>query len=127
MGENFILMQNNARAHTGRHTTYFLRRNNITVLGHPPLSPDLNPIEQIWDLLDRRLRNLPNQPQNLQELGDILQQIWREIQQNLIRRFINMRIRCEEVIRRRGGTLNFEMCTHARAHMRCKSDRVTSP
>jgi len=65
MEENFILMQDNARAHTARHTRDFLQRNNITVLDHPPLSPDLNPIEHLWDLPNHRLRDFPNPHQNL--------------------------------------------------------------
>lgn len=42
MGEDFILMQDNTRAHTARHTRNFSQRNNITVLDHPPLNLDPN-------------------------------------------------------------------------------------
>lgn len=47
MGNRFVLMQDNARAHTARHTLRFLRQNRISVLGHPSVSPDLNPIEHV--------------------------------------------------------------------------------
>jgi transposase len=80
-----------------------IMENNIEVLPHPAMSPDLNPIEHLWDMMGRRLRDLERQPINLQELGAALQQIWHEIPQATIRPCINMHNRLQEVIRRRGG------------------------
>jgi len=50
MARNFMLMQDNARSHMARITAQFLEDNNIQVLSHPPMSPDLNPIEHVWDM-----------------------------------------------------------------------------
>jgi hypothetical protein len=47
IGRRFLLMQDNARPHTAQNTRHFLRSNNISTLDHPPMSPDLNPIEHL--------------------------------------------------------------------------------
>ena len=46
-----ILMHDNARPHVARICRQFLTRNNVNVLPWPAVSPDMNPIEHIWDYL----------------------------------------------------------------------------
>ena len=72
----------NAPIHTARATTAWLLRNNIPVLPWPSLSPDLNPIENIWSLLSRRLQQQTQRPTNSQTLFEALQRCWREIMSN---------------------------------------------
>lgn len=104
---NFIFMQDNARPHTANTTRRFFELHNITLLDHPANSPDLNPIEHIWDEMGRRLRHRERQPQNLNELGEALREIWYEIPQNVIQRCINMRERLQAVIDQRGGNTQY--------------------
>ena len=47
--------QDNAPAHNVRLTTNFLQRNNINVMNWPAKSPDMSPIENLWDELGRRV------------------------------------------------------------------------
>ena len=42
----------------------------------PAQSPDLNPIELVWDELDRRVK--AKQPTSATHLWELLQQIWEE-------------------------------------------------
>ena len=51
-----ILMHDNARPHVARIYRQFLNRNNVNVLPWPAVSPDMNPIEHIWDFLGRKVR-----------------------------------------------------------------------
>lgn len=50
---DIVFMQDNARIHTARIVTEYLRSKQVVVLPHPALSPDLNPIEIIWSVLER--------------------------------------------------------------------------
>ena len=62
---NATFQQDNARPHTARLTTQYLQANNVDVMEWPLKSPDLSPIEQVWDLLDRRVRQRLVPPQSL--------------------------------------------------------------
>ena len=65
---NLILQQDNARPHVARVCQNFLANNNIAPLAWPPYSPDLTPIEHMWDELDRRVRKRRNPPVTLAQL-----------------------------------------------------------
>ena len=69
--------------HTARITTALLTNSNVAVLPWPSKSPDLNPIEHLWDALDRRVRQRQPQPQSVQQLVNALQDEWNNIPQQL--------------------------------------------
>ena len=51
-----IFQHDNVRPHTARHTQNILRIHKVNVLQWPARSPDLSPIEHLWDHLGRQLR-----------------------------------------------------------------------
>ena len=53
---------------------------------HAYLSPDLNPIEHIWDMLGRRIQAREPPVQNLRQLEAALHQKWQQLPQQDIRR-----------------------------------------
>ena len=57
------LQHDNGTSHTARSVHDFLQDRNVGVLPWPVKSPDLNPIEHIWDLLDWRVRARAIPPQ----------------------------------------------------------------
>lgn len=99
-----IFMDDNARPHRARAVVDFLRTNAIETLPWPARSPDLNPIEHLWDYLGRQVRARDPPVQNLQELTLALHQEWQRIPMFRIRRLIaTMRRRVANVINVRGG------------------------
>ncbi|GBO35447.1 hypothetical protein AVEN_160172-1, partial [Araneus ventricosus] len=52
-------------------------------------SPDLNPIEHVWDALGRRIAALNPPPQTLAMLATALQEQWFSLPTELIDRVIN--------------------------------------
>ena len=62
----------------------FLNQNHVRVLPWSALSPDLSPIENLWDELGRRVRHCQNPPETLQEVRDALVYEWNNITQAFI-------------------------------------------
>ncbi len=59
---------------------WFLKHDNeFTLLKWPPQSPDLNPVEHLWDVVKREIHILDVQPTNLQQLRDAIMSIWTKI------------------------------------------------
>lgn len=56
--ENAIFQQDSAPCHTSKLVKAFFRENNIYCLEWPGNSPDINPIENLWAIVKKRLRKL---------------------------------------------------------------------
>lgn len=97
--------QDNAPAHRAIITNNFLNQNNVNVMRPwPAVSPDLNPIEHVWDQMKRSLRALHPQPQTLPQLRAALTNIWNNIPQRNLRTLVHsMRQRCTAVVNARGS------------------------
>ena len=86
---NLILQQDNARPHVARVCQQFLANSNIHPLDWPAFSPDLSPIEHLWDELDRRVRRRPNAPTNHVQLTHALHEEWNNIPMAMINTLVN--------------------------------------
>ena len=83
IGEIFIFMDDNARTHRARIVQEDLEEVEVSRMAWPARSPDLNPIEQVWNNLNRRLRSSENHSATLKDLGIQLGKIWEELDQNI--------------------------------------------
>ncbi|KAL0153599.1 hypothetical protein M9458_051079 [Cirrhinus mrigala] len=104
VGPGFLLMHDNARPHVARVCRQYLEDEGIETIEWPSRSPDLNPIEHLWDIMFRSIRRRQVAPQTVQELRDALTQIWEEMPQDTIRCLIrSMPRRCQACTQARGG------------------------
>ncbi len=71
---HLMLQHDNARPHDARICTQFQEAENIPVLVWPVYSPDMSPIEHVWDALDRRIRQRVPVPANIQQLHTAIEE-----------------------------------------------------
>ncbi|GFX65399.1 transposable element Tcb1 transposase [Trichonephila clavipes] len=68
IGDDFILMDDNCRPHRANLVEDFLFEEVIVEMEWLACSPDMNPVEHVWDALGRRVADRQQPPQTLQEL-----------------------------------------------------------
>jgi hypothetical protein len=106
----FIFQQDNARIHTAERTQEWFESHGIWVVEWPPHSPDLNPIEHVWNMLKRTLLKLHpflfeegRAQTDWKNFHEAIQEAWWAISQASIDGLIDsMPRRIEAVIRARG-------------------------
>lgn len=102
---NAIFQQDNARPHTARISQHALR--GVQMLPWPAYSPDLSPIEHVWDVIGRRLQTLPL-PRTDDQLWQMVEREWRTIPQDTIRTLIDsVPRRVSSCIAARGGPTSY--------------------
>ncbi|CAH1968563.1 unnamed protein product [Acanthoscelides obtectus] len=99
--------QDNARLHVARVTIDFFQHSDVTLLPWPPRSPDLSPIEHVWDMMGRRLLNLQRPPQTLESLREELVVAWNEIPQEDIDHLIRSMPRVGERVAHQGASTHY--------------------
>lgn len=87
-GNNFRFQDDNAPAHRARLVRNFLQDQEVNALEQPSLSPDLNPIEHLWDELGRAIRRRRVKPTNLRQLEQALIQEWAAIPQERLQQLV---------------------------------------
>ena len=106
VGPSFVFQQDNDPKHTSRLCNGYLTKKESDGLLHqmnwPPQSPDLNPIEMVWDELDRRVKE--RQPTSAQHMGELLQDCWKSIPGDDLMKLVERMPRvCKAVIKAKGG------------------------
>ena len=79
-------VHDNDPKHTSGLVKHWLKQKTIQTLPWPPFSPNLNPIENLWDELERRVGK--RQPKNLQEVELQLTQEWNNIELSVLDKLV---------------------------------------
>jgi transposase len=104
--EELIYQQDNDPKHTAKITKAFFKNNNITTLEWPPGSPDLNPIENVWNLLKIKIHK--RKPKNKEELIDIVTEEWLRFDRKVLKSLVNsMPKRVQQVIDNNGDITKY--------------------
>ncbi len=74
---DFIFQQDLAPAHAAKGTKSWFNDHGVTVLDWPANSPDLNPIENLWGIVKRKMRD--TRPNNADDLKAAIKATWASI------------------------------------------------
>lgn len=83
---NFTFQQDNDPKHSSKLAREYFADKKINVMSWPSQSPDMNPIEHLWDHLKRKIK--ARLPKNYTELKRIAQEEWHGISPDFCRNLV---------------------------------------
>ena len=83
----FTFMHDNDPKHTSALVKDWLVKQHMKTLLWPSYIPDLNPVEHLWNELERRLKK--RQPKNRQELGNLLMEEWNKTEISVLEKLVD--------------------------------------
>ncbi|KAK7106755.1 hypothetical protein V1264_017975 [Littorina saxatilis] len=108
MGPQAVYQDDNARPHRARVVNDFLQQSGVNRMEWPACSPDLNPIENLWDELDRKVRSNHSPLRDVQHLYQMLQAERQALLHRIFTILVNsMGSRCVECQNSQGGYTHY--------------------
>lgn len=100
--------QDNAAIHASKSTKDWLAKSKIPVLAWPAISPDLNPMENVWGMMVRDVYDNGKQYTTVAELREAIKSAWNNVTakslENLNKSMVK---RMKMVFKNDGNTINY--------------------
>ncbi|KAF7247205.1 Transposable element Tcb1 transposase [Varanus komodoensis] len=77
LGRRAVFQHGNNPKHTSKTTTALLKKLRVKVMDWPSMSPDLNPVEHLWDILKRKVGE--RKVSNIHRLRDVVMEEWKRM------------------------------------------------
>ncbi|KAG6962143.1 hypothetical protein JG688_00008758 [Phytophthora aleatoria] len=85
---DLAFLHDNASIHASKSTKAFLESSEIEILQWPALSPDLNPIENVWGYLTRDVYSDGKQYMTLEDLKDAILDAWEKLDMSRLQELV---------------------------------------
>lgn len=107
-GPQWVFQQDNAPIHSASSSIHWFQERKVRVLDWPSRSPDLNPIENLWGTLVRKVYSNGKQYESRGELISAITSAWREISVEELQDLVeSMPKRLVEVLKKNGNSIRF--------------------
>jgi transposase len=107
-GTDFIFQQDNAAIHVSKKSKEWFRSKDIELLSWPAISPDMNPIENLWGIIARDVYRNGRQFKDVASLKLQILQSWMNITNEMLRKLVDsMPSRVFELINNKGSHTSY--------------------
>ena len=106
--KKFVFQQDKANIHTSNDTKAWFEAKKIEQMWWPARSPDLNPVENIWEIIVRRIYADQKQYNSVAELKVAVSECWEDMDPKVLENLVgSMPKRIYQVIECKGGPIEY--------------------
>ena len=104
----YTYQQDNASIHVSKSSRDWFKARNVDLLDWPALSPDLNPMENLWAYIVQEVYGSGTQYDTVEELKRAILHCWTKIEPDLCKNLVDsMPDRIADVLENQGNKINY--------------------